>query len=54
MNEKLFQVIRKYGKYCSRCGKKLDLTYKDWHLPFCMKYREYIWKREIKSELKKP
>lgn len=31
-------IIRKLSKYCSICGKKLDLD-GFWHLPFCTNCR---------------
>lgn len=36
----VFPLIRKYAKFCSRCGKKMDLTFPDFHMPFCMKCRQ--------------
>ena len=51
MNEtNLFTYIRKYSKYCSVCGNKLNLEknhIKDWHLPFCLKCRQKVTHQEI-------
>jgi hypothetical protein len=42
----LFAIIRKYTKYCARCRRRIDIPYKSWHLPFCMKCRLEIAKAE--------
>jgi endogenous inhibitor of DNA gyrase (YacG/DUF329 family) len=42
-----FEIIRKYSKYCSICGKNLKLNYIDWHLPFCIKCRHKILKKSM-------
>jgi hypothetical protein len=31
--------LRGYFKYCSNCGKKLDLPWSDFHIPLCQKCR---------------
>lgn len=38
----LWMVIRKNSKFCARCGGGLDIPYKDFHLPFCMKCRDGV------------
>jgi hypothetical protein len=38
----LWIVIRVNSRFCARCGKKLDLPFKDFHLPFCTKCRDEV------------
>jgi hypothetical protein len=38
----LWGVIRENSKFCSMCGGKLDLPFKDFHLPFCTKCRDKV------------
>lgn len=45
-NQQISSIIRKYTKYCARCRKRIDIPYKDWHLPFCMRCRLEITKAE--------
>ncbi len=49
----LFETIKKYSKFCSSCGKPLDLDFADWHLPFCKECRMDVIRKEISSILKK-
>jgi hypothetical protein len=35
----VFDVIRQHSKFCSVCGKPLDLGKLEWHLPFCTECR---------------
>ena len=42
----MFAIIRKHTKYCARCKRKIDIPYKDWHLPFCMRCRREIIQQE--------
>ena len=46
--EAVFDDIRKYSKYCTRCKRKLDLPWSDWHMPFCQKCRKEIIESKIK------
>jgi len=42
--EEFFIPLRKWLKYCSNCGNKLDLPWSDFHIPLCQKCREIMIK----------
>lgn len=50
----MFEIIRKYSKYCSICRKKLDLDYRRWHLPFCKECRIVVANQELDDVYEKP
>lgn len=43
----VFPLIRQHSIFCSKCGNKLDLKYKNFHMPFCQKCRIEIMKKEM-------
>lgn len=49
----VFPLIRKYSKFCARCGGILDLNFKDFHMPFCNKCRDYLVDIEKKTTYEK-
>lgn len=49
----VFPLIRRESKFCSRCGKKLDLKFPDFHMPFCMKCRQELVDKEKREMLRK-
>jgi endogenous inhibitor of DNA gyrase (YacG/DUF329 family) len=54
MNPEYYQkLIAKFSRFCSVCGKKLDMPYPDWHFPFCQKCRRQIFNIILNEDVEK-
>jgi len=60
LENKIFADIRRFSKFCSVCGKPLDLENLqkfgryDWHYPWCLKCREKLFRKITDEGLKYP